>query len=119
MDVKTLDASMADQEVRVRCRVHNSRAKGKMCFVVGREGYATVQAVLFVGDNISKGMVTFASKIPRESIIEIVAKVTVPDNPIDGCSQQVELQVQEIWCVNKSVPILPFQLEDASRQVLD
>ena len=87
MDVKTLDASMADQEVRVRCRVHNSRAKGKMCFVVGREGYATVQAVLFVGDNISKGMVTFASKIPRESIIEIVAKVTVPDNPIDGCSQ--------------------------------
>ena len=86
-----MDASMADQEVRVRCRVHNSRAKGKMCFVVGREGYATVQAVLFVGDNISKGMVTFASKIPRESIIEIVAKVTVPDNPIDGCSQQVEL----------------------------
>ena len=82
-----MDASMADQEVRVRCRVHNSRAKGKMCFVVGREGYATVQAVLFVGDNISKGMVTFASKIPRESIIEIVAKVTVPDNPIDGCSQ--------------------------------
>ena len=90
-----------------------------MAFVVVRETFATAQAVLFVGETISKGMVTFASKIPRESIIEIVAKVTVPENPIEGCSQQVELQVQEIWCINKSVPVLPFQLEDASRQVLD
>ena len=90
-----------------------------MCFVVGRESYATVQCVLFVGETISKGMVTFASKIPKESIIEIVAQVSVPDQPIAGCSQQVELQVREIWCVNKSVPYLPFQIEDASRLVLD
>lgn len=27
--------------------------------------------------------------------------------------------MKEIWTVNKSVPILPFQIEDASRQVLD
>jgi aspartyl/asparaginyl-tRNA synthetase len=64
--------------VRVRCRVHNSRGKGNMAFVVGRESYATVQAVLFVGDTISKGMVTYSSKIPKESIIEMVATVTVP-----------------------------------------
>jgi len=49
-----------------------------MAFVVGRESYATVQAVLFVGDSISKGMVTYSSKIPKESIIEMVATVTVP-----------------------------------------
>lgn len=90
-----------------------------MCFVVGREVYATVQMVLFVGDNISKGMVTFASRVPRESIIEVVATVTVPQNPIEGCTQQVELQVKEFWCNNKSVPHLPFQIEDASRQVLN
>ena len=71
--VKALDASLKDQEVRVRCRVHNSRSKGKMCFLKCRESYSTVQAVLFVGENISKGMVTFSSKIPKESIIEIVA----------------------------------------------
>lgn len=46
--LEQLDASKADQEVRVRCRVHNSRKQGaKMCFVVGREVYSTVQAVLF------------------------------------------------------------------------
>lgn len=117
--VKDLNAEKAGKDVRVRCRVHNSRAKGKMCFIVGRESFATVQMVLFVGDTISKGMVTYASKIPKESIIEVVATVTVPEHAIDGCSQQVELQVKEIWCNNKSVSYLPFQLEDASRQVLN
>lgn len=117
--VKDLNSELADQEVRVRCRVHNSRAKGKSCFLVCRESFATVQAVLFVNESISKGMVTFSGKIPKESIIEIVGLVTVPENPIAGCSQQVELQVKEIWCLNKSVPYLPFQIEDASRQVLD
>ena len=62
-----------------------------MCFLVLRESYATVQAVLSICDTISKGMVTFASKIPNESIVEVVAQVVVPDQPIDGCSQQVEL----------------------------
>jgi aspartyl-tRNA synthetase len=88
-----------------------------MCFVVVREGYASVQCVLFVGEKISKGMVTFASKIPKESIIEVIAEVSKPSSHIDGCSQQVELQVVEFWCINRSVPILPFQLEDASRKV--
>lgn len=76
-----------------------------------------MQCVLFVGEKISKGMVTFASKIPKESIVEVIAEVTKPQAHIDGCSQQVELQVVEFWCINRSVPILPFQLEDASRKV--
>ena len=37
VDVKNLDASLKDQDVRVRCRVHNARKQSKkMCFVVGR-----------------------------------------------------------------------------------
>ena len=70
-----------------------------MCFVVVREGYAQVQCVLFVGDKISKGMVQYTSKIPKESIVEVIAEVTKPSAHIDGCSQQVELQVVEFWCV--------------------
>jgi aspartyl/asparaginyl-tRNA synthetase len=77
--VKDLGDEHAGQTVRIRGRIHNSRAKGKMCFVVVREAFATVQAVLFVGETISKGMVTYASKLPKESIIEIVATVTKPD----------------------------------------
>jgi len=90
-----------------------------MAFCVIREGYASCQVVLFVGDNISKGMVDYVAKLPKESIVEIVAKPCKPSAPVDGCSQQVELQTIEFWCVNKSVPMLPFQIEDASRKVLD
>lgn len=80
-----------EQVIRIRGRVHNSRAKGKMCFLVIRESFATVQAVLFVDEKISKGMVTYASKIPRESIVEVVAKAIKPGKPIDGCSVQMDL----------------------------
>jgi nondiscriminating aspartyl-tRNA synthetase len=117
--VKDLNEEHAGKEVRLRGRVHNSRAKGKMAFMVVREGYATVQVVLSVSETVSKGMVTYASKIPKESIIEIIADVIKPEQAVAGCSQPVELVCKEIWAVNKSVPMLPFQLEDASRIVLD
>lgn len=115
--VKDISDDHVGSQIRIRGRISNSRAKGSMCFVVVREGYASVQCVLFVGDKISKGMVTYTSKLPKESIVEVIAEVSKPSAHIDGCSQQVELQVVEFWCVNKSVPILPFQLEDASRKV--
>ncbi len=81
-----------------------------------RQQVATVQACMFVGDNISKGMVNYSKSIPKESIIEVKGKVKVAD--VTSCTQSdVELEIIELWTVNKSAPILPFQLEDASRKV--
>lgn len=60
-------------------------------------------------------MVNFANKVPKESIIEIVATVTVPDVPVETCTQKCELQIKQFWVINRSAPILPFQIEDASR----
>ena len=117
--VQDIDASLDGKEVVVRGRLHHSRGKGKLIFIVIRQQYASIQAVLAVDKVISKGMVDFASKIPKESIIEVKAKVTVPEKPVDTCSQKVELNIQEFWVVNKSAPVLPFQIEDASRLVLD
>jgi len=63
-------------------------------------------------------MVKFAGKIPRESIVEIKAKVLKAEKDIVSCSQsKVELQVLEIWTINKSAPRLPIQIEDALRLV--
>ncbi len=63
-----------------------------MCFLVLREQFSTVQASLFVNDDTSKGMVTYASKIPKESIIEIKGKVLKTEKDIESCSQsKVEL----------------------------
>lgn len=81
-----LDETLAGQEVLVRGRLHASRGTGKMCFIVVREQFATVQAVLAVSEGISKGMVTFAAKIPKESIVDVKAVVTVPEKPVQTCS---------------------------------
>lgn len=62
-------------------------------------------------------MYEYAKRIPKESIVEIKGKVSIPDKPVQGCTQKAEVHVIEIWTVNKSAPILPFQIEDASRKV--
>jgi len=47
----------------VRARLHTSRAKGKQCFVVLRQGSSTVQGILAVSpEGISKQMLKFVSK---------------------------------------------------------
>ena len=58
--------------------------------------------------DVSPGMAEYTRRIPKESIVELKAKVVLPDKPIEGCSQKVELQISEIWTINKAAPILPF-----------
>ena len=53
-------------------------------------------------------MVGYAANIPKESIIEIRAKVVVPEKEVQGTSQKVELVVSEIWTINRSAPMLPL-----------
>lgn len=48
--------------VRVRGRLHTSRAKGKQCFIVLRQQQYTIQCLLAVDNSsVSKQMVKFAS----------------------------------------------------------
>lgn len=87
-DVGALTPELAGQPVLVRARVHTVRGKGKSAFLVLRQATATVQATLFVDDvNVSKGMVKYASAIPRESIVDVEGRVTTPQAPIEACSQ--------------------------------
>jgi len=80
-----------------------------------RESYETVQCT--VNEEVtSRDMVKFCNKIAPESIIEVVAMVVNPGKEIGGTSIQMELHVKELWTVNRSVPVLPFQLADASRR---
>lgn len=117
-EVHELDETLAGQVVVIRGRMHSSRPTGKkLVFVVIRERFATVQALLAVNEpEVSVGMAEYTKRIPKESIIEVKAKVVVPEKPIEGCSQKIELQIMEIWTVNKSAPILPFQIDDAARR---
>lgn len=69
-------------------RLHTSRSKGKSAFLVLRQQTATIQAILFVDDvTVSKGMVKYAAGIPRESILDLEAKVVCPETSVEGCTQ--------------------------------
>jgi len=109
--LSALNPGMKDQQVWVRARVHNSRKQGgKLCFLVLRQDVATVQAVAFGND-----IAGFAGALPDESVVDILAKVSCPDQPINSCTKSdVELSVERLYCIGRS-QALPLQLADASR----
>ncbi|GLJ17295.1 hypothetical protein SUGI_0300190 [Cryptomeria japonica] len=115
--VGSLTEEYKEKEVLIRGRAHTIRGvSNKMAFLLVREAGFTVQCVVAVAPEVvSKGMVKFATAISKESIIEVQGSVTVPDKPIKGASQQVEIKVQKVYCISKSVPTLPINLEDAAR----
>ena len=115
--VKDLNAELKGQEVYLVGRLQSSRVKGKAGFLVLRDQFSTVQTTLFVGDHVSKGMIEWAKRIPKESIISLMGVVEVPEQEVSGCSQKVEVSIRELRCINRSATILPFQIEDASRKV--
>lgn len=118
--ISDINATRKGQMVTLRARVHNSRkAGGKLCFFVLRQQQDTIQGVLHVNEEmgVTKAMHTDAVKIPRESVIEIEAEVTVPKDIIKSCTvHDAELSVRSIKVVSESEPVLPFSLEDASRE---
>jgi len=115
VDFAALDESLIGQNVWLRGRLHTCRAKGNLAFLVMRRGFYTVQAVAFGGGG-KKELLSYASKIPTESIVDIYGQVSKPKDPIKSTTQSaVEIQIAKIYCVNASNPVLPFQLEDASR----
>ena len=117
-DIQSLTAEGAGEEVWVRGRLHTSRVVGKQCFFVLRQQHYSLQALLFVGVNISKQMLKFVSAITRESIVDIQGVLRKVEVKIESCSQQdVELHVSQVWVVSAASPRLPLLIEDASRPV--
>jgi len=88
--ILNLDESKVGQDVIIRGRIHNSRGTGGQSFMVLRDQYSTVQANLFVDEknpaNMSKGMVEYSRKLPKESIIEVKAKVVKAEKDIVSCT---------------------------------
>ena len=91
--VVEIDQNMAGSTVLVRARIHNSRSKGNNVFIELRENFSTVQACAFKSETISKEMIKYMASVPNESVVDVVGKVSVPDKPIQSCTQQVELHI--------------------------
>lgn len=109
--------SKAGQKVWMRARVANSRAVGKGVFLVLRQNLNTCQAILWQGPQVPKAMVKYAQGVSLESIVDILAEVVAPQEPILSVSlKSYELHVHEIHVVSKAQD-LPFLIDDAGRYV--
>ena len=111
-DVGDLTAARKGETVWLRVRLHNSRKQSaKLGFLVLRQRLATVQAVVQ-----GKDLAAFACSLPKESVLDVCAEVTVPPEPVVSCTQSaVELNVTRAYCITKAAVRLPLQVEDAAR----
>lgn len=112
--------AQAGEEVWMRARVVNVRAKGGSCFLVLRDMASpstTVQACHFKTTEDPEGskmMIKFLQDLTLETIVDIQGTLAAAE--VRGCSQSnVELQVTRCYVVSRSPAILPFLLEDAAR----
>lgn len=116
INVGNLDQSFSEQFVWIRGRLHTSRSTGKLCFFVLRQKQFTIQCLLSASETISKQMVKFAASINKESIVDIEGLIKTAPTKIESCTQKhVEVHVKKIYIVSSSEPVLPLQIEDASR----
>lgn len=116
--VGSIDDKVVGQEILVRARLHSSRVKGKIGFLVLREKFSDIQAVISETEGqVSRKMLKWVAGLSKESIVDIYGDVKKPEQEIQSCSQKVELHIKRIYCVSRSHSTLPFQLDDASRPI--
>ena len=60
-----INPALHEKNVWVRGRLHTSRGTGRQCFVVIRDQQATIQALVFVGESVSKQMVKFCARYQK------------------------------------------------------
>ncbi|XP_008801441.2 aspartate--tRNA ligase 2, cytoplasmic-like [Phoenix dactylifera] len=116
-EIGSLDAELAERMVLIRGAAQAIRpVSKKMAFLVLRQYVSTVQCVLVVNKEwVSPQMVKFATALSKESIVDVEGVVSIPKDPIKGTTQQVEVQVRKLYCINRAVPNLPINIEDAAR----
>ncbi|KQJ86708.1 aspartate--tRNA ligase 2, cytoplasmic [Brachypodium distachyon] len=113
-----LDEAAVGRSVLIRARAHTIRPVGrKMAFVVLRQGMSTVQCVLVVSADagISAQMVRFAASLPKESVVAVEGVVSLPKEDLKSATQEVEIQVRKLYCIDRADPNLPITVEDAAR----
>eukprot|EP00358_Blepharisma_japonicum_P000700 CAMPEP_0202945924 /NCGR_PEP_ID=MMETSP1395-20130829/7647_1 /ASSEMBLY_ACC=CAM_ASM_000871 /TAXON_ID=5961 /ORGANISM="Blepharisma japonicum, Strain Stock R1072" /LENGTH=538 /DNA_ID=CAMNT_0049646229 /DNA_START=23 /DNA_END=1639 /DNA_ORIENTATION=+ len=104
------------EPIWIRARVHNTRFKGKLGFIILRDTVHTFQCTMFLSDQVSRNLLKFASDITKESIIDVYGTLKATSQPVQSCSiNNMELETTKVFVVSKSQASLPFQLDDAGQ----
>jgi len=114
-----VDEVMVEKSVSFRARIQSSRVTGNRGFLVLRDNCCTFQAIISVGENVSKQMIKFVKFIPIESLVDVKGVVKKAQQEIKSCSiHNYELELLTIFIVSQvQREKLPFQLEDAQRKI--
>ncbi len=103
-------AQYVDQEVTVRGWVYNRTDKGKLVFLLVRDGYGFVQCVAFKGD-LDPALFDRLLRIPQESSVIITGKVRA-DQRAPGIPGGYEVGVQQVEIVQEAEVDYPMALKE-------
>ena len=103
-------AEYVDQEVRIQGWVYNRTDKGKLVFLLVRDGSGFLQCVAFKGD-LDEATFDQIMRLPQETSLVITGKVR-SDNRAPGIPGGFELGVKEIEIVNEASDDYPMSLKE-------
>ena len=117
-NLKGLNDISAEEEVAVQARLQNTRAQtAKLVFLLLREGFSTLQAVVAAGDEaqqVSRQMAKWVASLNIESIVEVYGVVKKPKDPVSSATiSGLELHVKKIYVIAAAAAQFPMQLESA------
>ena len=117
-ELKDLNKEMDGKTVWLRARIQNSRVTGKVAFMVLRQRLFTLQTVSSLSETLTADFLTFLKGIPKESIVDIKGKIMKVSESVKSCSiQDIELHVESLILINRTMKQLPFEMKDASRKM--
>uniref|UniRef100_A0A914P2S2 Aspartyl-tRNA synthetase n=1 Tax=Meloidogyne incognita TaxID=6306 RepID=A0A914P2S2_MELIC len=111
INIQDIGAELDGKEIWLRARIHDSRGKGKNCFICLRQRIYSVQGVLFVGGEITKEFVKFAQNISKESLVDVFGQNYKKRLHLSSkfvLKVMLKLKIQKLFIVSASEPRLPF-----------
>ena len=102
-------AKHVDEEVELNGWVYNKRGKGKIQFIILRDGTGTVQCVVFK-PNLSEEVFEAAKSLTQESSIQIKGKVIASDKAPGGF--EIDTTDIKIYQLTSEYPITPKEHGD-------
>ena len=100
------------QEVTLRGWVYNKRVKGKIAFVMIRDGSGLAQCVA-VKNEIGDEKFGLCDHVPQESSVIVTGTVRADERSPGG----VEIGLKDIQVIAESAPNYPIQIQDVAPEV--
>src|SRR3990170_4188726 len=103
-------SNYVEKEVTIKGWVYNRTDKGKLCFLLVRDGSGFVQCVAFRGD-LDESLFDQIMRLPQESSV-IITGVVRADKRAPGIPGGYELGIRELKVVQAAAADYPMALKD-------